>query len=140
MKEVAGSARKPGSYRRNKQIKKYIRKDERHFFLCFSGLSGDPRCHCSSWILSLLGQLTSLACSSSSQLGPGAPTPTPIPLTFLSASLTLGPGTFLASPAGQQNHQSCRPRGGVSLTPVPGRPHGLPLLLADPHFTSIITA
>ena len=32
VKKVAGRARKPGSYRRNKQIKKYIRKDERHFF------------------------------------------------------------------------------------------------------------
>lgn len=32
VKEEAGRARKPGSYRRNKQIKKYIRKDERHLF------------------------------------------------------------------------------------------------------------
>ena len=32
MRKVAGRARKPGSYRGNKQIKNYIRKDEGHFF------------------------------------------------------------------------------------------------------------
>lgn len=32
MRKVAGRARKPGSCRGNKQIKKYIRKDEGNFF------------------------------------------------------------------------------------------------------------
>lgn len=91
VKKVAGRTRKDSGYRRIKQIKKYIKKDERLFFFsCLSGLSRDTRYNSSSSTLSLLCQLTSLAWSSSSVHS----TPVPIPLTLLSASLTLGPSTF----------------------------------------------